>query len=394
MRLELEALLLFTLKSIKMAQIVHFGKYYFPDSGGIESVTLSLAKGAAAAGYTVTVVCFKKSDASDTEFINGVRIIRTPIWKLFASQPLSWKYFVGCLRESLRADIVHLHAPNMVASLCAIFVPKRIKLIVHWHSDVIGKGLLVHLFSPLVFILLKRADLIIATSQVYAKSSAPLRRFYSKLTVVPIGVQDPKKLHSGRNNLLDLPPDLVKKADGKKIILSIGRLVPYKGFNILVEAARYLAEDAVVFIVGVGPLNQILEASIEDAKLSDRVYLIGQQSNEALMLLYESATLFCLPSIMRSEAFGVVLLEAMAYGLPVVATDIPGSGVPWVNMNDVSGINVAVGDPLALANACNLIIKSPSLRLRYSIGARERFLSSFTEAASVNRILEIYNSLI
>lgn len=377
-----------------MASIVHFGKYYFPDAGGIESVTLSLAKGAAAAGYAVTVVCFKKSDASDTEFINGVRIVRTPIWRLFVSQPLAWRYFLGCLRESLRADIVHLHAPNMLASLCAILVPKRIKLIVHWHSDVVGKGPLGYLFTPLTFLLLKRANLVIATSQVYAKASAPLRWFDSKLTVVPIGVQDPIGLHSVKSEFLNLPPDLVKKADGKKIILSIGRLVPYKGFNVLIDATHYLAKDVVVFIVGVGPLKQVLEAAIANAKLSDQIYLIGRQSDETLGALYKSATLFCLPSIVRSEAFGVVLLEAMACGLPVVATDIPGSGVPWVNMNDVSGINVAVGDPLALANACNLIIKSPSLRLRYSIGARERFLSTFTEDASVNRVLEIYKSLI
>lgn len=377
-----------------MANIVHFGKYFFPDAGGIESVTLSLAKGAVAAGHNVTVVCFKKSNTNDVEFINGVRIIRAPIWRLFASQPLSWGYFLDCLRESLRADIVHLHAPNMVAALCAILVPKRIKLIVHWHSDVVGKGPLAYLFGPLIFLLLKRANLVIATSQVYAKASAPLRGFDSKLTVVPIGVRDPNSLHSAKSEPLNLSPDLLKKSDGKKIILSIGRLVPYKGFDVLIDAAHYLAKDSVVFIVGVGPLKQVLEATIANAKLSDRIYLIGRQSDEALRALYESATLFCLPSIMRSEAFGVVLLEAMACGLPIVATDIPGSGVPWVNMSDVSGINVAVGDSLALANACNLIMKSPSLRLRYSIGARERFLNTFTEDASVNSILEIYNSLI
>jgi glycosyltransferase involved in cell wall biosynthesis len=374
-----------------MVKIVHLGKYYYPDAGGIESVTLSLAKGAAAVGHNVTVVCFKKSEANGVEFINGVRVIRIPIWKLFASQPLSWGYFLCCLRESYRADIVHLHVPNMLAALCGILISKKIKLLVHWHSDVIGKGLPGYLFKSLEFLLLKRANVVIATSRVYADASVSLRRFYSKVSVVPIGVEDPSGLPGIQPELLDLPDDLVIKAASKKIILAVGRLVPYKGFNVLIDATHYLADDAVVFIVGVGPLRQALETAIAEAKLSNRIYLVGRQSDQTLRALFNAATLFCLPSILRSEAFGVVLLEAMACGLPIVAADIPGSGVPWVNEDGNSGINVAVGDPLALANACNLILNSTALRLRYSVGARERFLSMFTEDASVSSILEIYS---
>ena len=124
--------------------------------------------------------------------------------------------------------------------------------------------------------------------------------------------------------------ELEKRIDGRKIILAVGRLVSYKGFDVLVEAAPDLHPDSVVVIVGSGPLGQKLRQAVELAGVSDRVILAGRLSDAALHSLFSKAALYCLPSIYRSEAFGVVLLEAMAHGLPIVATEIPGSGVSWV----------------------------------------------------------------
>lgn len=373
-----------------MANIVHFGKYYFPDSGGIESVTSSLAKGAAAAGHAVSVICFEKSPAKCVEVIDEVQVTRAPIAKLVASQPLGFRYFLQCLAAAKNADVVHLHVPNMLGALCALFIGKKIRLLVHWHSDVINKGALGKILRPLESALLRRADCIIATSQVYADASETLAPYRSKCTVVSIGVPDAK--HEGLGS--QLPTSIDERIRRKKVILAVGRLVPYKGFNVLIQAARHLCTDSIVVIVGGGPLHKELQHSIEIAGVNDRVVLAGRLSDDTLHSLFKRATLYCLPSTYRAEAFGVVLLEAMAYGLPIVATDIPGSGVPWVNQHGSSGLNVPTGDPKALADACNQILCSEALRKKLACGARQRFLSEFTEDVSVRRMMAVYDRLV
>lgn len=373
-----------------MPHIVHFGKYYFPDSGGIESVTISLAKGAVLAGYSVTVVCFEKTSANRKEVIDGVKIIRAPIAKLLASQPMGFQYFLQCFSAARKAEIVHLHTPNMLGALCALFIPPRTKLLVHWHSDVLNKGVLGKILRPLETALLRRANSIVATSQVYADASQTLAPFKNKITIVPIGVQDSKH---GVNES-DLPPALVSQIGGRRIVLAVGRLVPYKGFSVLIEAAKHFTDDSVVVIVGAGPMQQELQQAIKLGKLMDRIILAGRLNDAALHALFKRATLYCLPSTYRAEAFGVVLIEAMSYELPIVASDIPGSGVPWVNQHGVSGLNVAIGDAKALAEACNQILESEDLRSTLSKGARQRFLAEFTEDVSVKRMISTYDNLL
>jgi glycosyltransferase involved in cell wall biosynthesis len=285
-----------------------------------------------------------------------------------------------------------MHAPNMLAALCCLVMSRKPRLLVHWHSDVVNKGLFGLLSRPLEFALLKRADQIVATSQVYADASETLRAFKAKIQVVPIGI----KAHAGPALSEDhevLPAELAGRIKGKRVVLSVGRLVPYKGFDVLIKAARLFPEEIVVVIVGGGPLRDELAAVIDAEGVSNRVFMAGRLSNDALAALFARATLYCMPSTYRAEAFGVVLLEAMACALPIVATDIPGSGVPWVNQELVSGLNVPVEDPVALANACNRILESEQLRKRLSDGARKRYLNEFTEQVSVGRMLQTYAHL-
>ena len=376
-----------------MLRIVHFGKYYLPETGGIESVTASLARGAAQAGHQVTVVSFKRTPAIDDEVIDGVRVVRAPITRLIASQPLGMKYVRLCLREARYADVIHLHAPNMLGALCCLMVGTRPRLLVHWHSDVIDKGWLGQTFKPLETALLRRADCIVATSGAYAEASPTLQRFRHKVAVVPIGVPHARPPVSAGDGGCEIPADLQAMVTGKKLVLAVGRLVPYKGFDVLVEAARNLRDDAVVVIVGDGPLRQSLQAEIDEGGLSQRIRLAGRLSDAALHALFARASVHCLPSVHRAEAFGVVLLEAMSYGLPIVATNIPGSGVPWVNQHGLTGLNVPVGDPKALAQACNGILDSDQEHARLAEGARCRFLAEFTEDRSVSRMLATYQQL-
>jgi glycosyltransferase involved in cell wall biosynthesis len=376
-----------------MKKIVHFGKYYSPVTGGIESVTASLARGAAELGHQVAVVCFDKAAVGETEILDGVRVVRAPIWKTVASQPLGLRYMLLCLTEAKDAEIVHLHAPNMLGAICALLANRKARLLVHWHSDVINKGLLGTVLRPLEKVLLRRADCIIATSSAYAAASPSLRPFRQKVDVVPLGTPPVGNDQQPSSEIPSLPAELEMIIGRKKLILAVGRLVPYKGFNVLIEAARYIREDALVVIVGGGPLEKSLREAIAAQEVEHRVHMTGRVSDDVLDALFRRASLYCLPSLYRAEAFGVVLLEAMAHGLPVVAADIPGSGVPWVNQHGVSGINVPVGNPVALAMACDQVLGSESEYERLSMGASKRFKAEFTEEISVRNMIAAYDRL-
>ncbi|WP_198292049.1 MULTISPECIES: glycosyltransferase [unclassified Janthinobacterium] len=368
---------------------MHLGKYYPPDSGGIESVTETLVEGTYAHGYASTVICFDKGKLGSTR-CKGGEVVRLPIDKMLNAQPLGWAYLWRGIRAARKADIVHVHTPNLLASLATLFIGSKPKLLVHWHSDIVGKGMMGHVVRPLENLMLRRADVVLATSQRYADGSAALRRFAGKVSVVPLGVPEPRT---------EAPPQPLSERlnlfiGGRRLVLSVGRLTAYKGFSVLVEAARSLPSDVAVVIAGGGELMPALARQIAERGLGQRILLAGRVSDQELRALYLDAQVFCLPSIHRSEAFGVVLLEAMAYGVPIVATDIAGSGVPWVNADGVSGLNAASGSPAALARACCQILASPELRTRLANGARNRYERHFTDKSFAQEVANIYTKML
>lgn len=373
-----------------MKKIIHFGKYYPPDFGGVESITERLAIRFSSDDETsVNVVCFSKNNFLERKTQNGVQIFRAPTSFVISSQPLGWQYISLCLRLSKNVNLIHLHAPNILAAITALLVPRNIPLLVHWHSDVVKKGALGYLVRPLEKCLLSRSNLILATSEPYANFSRTLRLFKTKVSVVPLGISDPTI-----ENSPSLPHKLLNWINGRKIILGVGRLVPYKGFDVLIDACDQLLEDSAVVIVGDGHMKHLLSNKIRTMGLKDKVILVGSVGDEILHALFSNAYLFCLPSTERSEAFGVVLLEALANGLPIVATKIEGSGVAWVNLDGVTGINVPVKNAKALADACNSILSSQEQRAQYSFNARSRYLSEFTEDLFFRRMNKAYEKIL
>jgi glycosyltransferase involved in cell wall biosynthesis len=280
----------------------------------------------------------------------------------------------------------------MLAAFASLFIEPS-KLVIHWHSDVVGKGMLGLLFKKLENISLKRAKRIIATTEIYAKSSKELRDHLEKVTVIPLGCKDlgAQCLQRGETSLSEEINDFVKDHN---LILSVGRLVPYKGFDILIEAAQYLDANIVIAIIGSGPLLDELQKKIDSLGLARLVKLFGRQGDAELLEFYKRAQIFCLPSIDRSEAFGLVLPEAMSFGLPIIATKIAGSGVPWVNQHGVTGLNVEVKNPYLIANACNQVIRSQQDRYAYSQGSRIRYLTEFKEELEIQRTLALYKELL
>jgi glycosyltransferase involved in cell wall biosynthesis len=376
-----------------LARVLHLGKFYPPDNGGIEFVTAALARGSAVAGVTTTVLCFEEIGRGNGRDGN-VAIQRVAGFKV-ASQPLSAAYLRLAVRLSRQADIVHVHLPNMLAALAVMRIGPGPKVVLHWHSDVVGKGWLARVMKPLESAMLRRADLVVCTSQAYADASMPLRPFLSKVAVVPIGVADPLALPvSSRQARAALPPALQQHLGERPLVLAVGRLVPYKGFAVLLDAAARMAQDAAIVIVGGGPMMGVLLRQRAAQRLQGRVLLAGRVDDGTLATLQAEASVFCLPSVERSEAFGVAIVEALAHGLPVVATRIQGSGVPWVNADTESGLNVAPGDATELALALDRLLGDAPLRGRLADGARRRYEALFSERQFIERILALYRDLL
>lgn len=323
---------------------------------------------------------------------DGVKVLRVRALGKLASQPIGLNYFRLLLREGQQADIVHLHAPNMLAAIASVMLGRRPQLVIHWHSDVVNKGLLGLLSKPLEAIMLRRADRVICTSPTYFEASKPLKKFSNKVVVIPLGVPE-KEAPSEENANHLLPADLQDRLKDRRLILSIGRLVPYKGFEHLIDAAAMLPEDMVVVIVGTGPLQAALEARISKIGVRDQVILTGQLNDCALRNLFARADLYCMPSVERSEAFGVVLVEAMSWQIPIVATDIPGSGVPWVNKHGESGLNVPPGNARAIADACRIILGDKEIHSKFSFASRRRFEEEFQENIAIERVMELYRDI-
>ena len=377
-----------------MASILHLGKYYPPDFGGIETVTEQLARGAAVAGHDVSVLCFNAGRGAPVVSVeDGVRVMRSIRRWVVASQPLGFEYLSQALRVGRTSEIVHLHWPNLLAAACVFAFPVRCKIVLHWHSDIVDKGFLGYLTRPLVQALLRRADVVIATSTNYAASSPDLRRHSRKVMISPIGIDDWTTRFSPDKPAPALPRMMSEWLMGRRVILAVGRLVPYKGFDVLIRATWRLPADVVVVIVGDGPIRRQLAGLIANEQLGDRVLLAGRLDETELRALLYRCTLFCLPSTERSEAFGVVMLEAMAAAVPIVATLIEGSGVPWVNQNGVTGINVAPNDETALADACLQILNSERLRSTFGTGARARFVQCFDSRVTLGQVLALYKQM-
>ncbi|NDY93419.1 glycosyltransferase [Ideonella livida] len=388
-------------------RVVHWAKFYPPHRGGMESVAAALAQAACQDGASVEVVAFdparRPAAAPPADGLPAPRVLRCPVRWALASQPLSWRYLWRAWRTARQASLVHLHAPNMLALLPALLLPRqgpgRVPLVVHWHSDVVDKGWLGRLVAPLERALLRRADRVIVTSAPYAQGSLRLRQvrgLRERQRVVPIGVAAP-----GAGRASPDPGDgaatLAGVQDwlaGRRLLLALGRLVPYKGFEVLLQALTRVDPRAALVLVGQGPQADALQAQVQALGLADRVRLLPEVDDAGRDALLSAAQVFCLPSVARAEAFGVVLVEAMAHGVPVVATHIPGSGVPWVNQHMVSGLNVPPGDAAALAAALNQLLADEPLRRHLAQGARQRHQEAFSQARAWAATLAVYREVL
>lgn len=358
-------------------KILQLNKAYPPHIGGVETVVQQIAT-----SIPTDVLCCSDSIHPQT-FRNGHTVYKASTLLRLFSTPLSFHFIWLLWRLHRRYDILHVHHPDPMSALALFLVRPQAKIVLHWHSDIVRQKRLLKFYAPLQEWLLRRADRIIATTPSYIDGSPDLRRYSGKCLAVPIGI--PKRQHDpqGVETLRSLYP-------GKKIVFSLGRFVYYKGFEYLIQAARHLDDSYVILLGGSGPLKEELEAYVQKHALKTKVRFIGKIDESQLGDYFAACDLFCLSSVERTEAFGIVQIEAMSFGKPVVATQIEGSGVSWVNAHEESGLNVPIKDPEALARAILTICNDSDIYAKFSHNARQRFLTRFTLQKMIETLKDLY----
>ena len=359
-------------------RVTHFGKYFPPERGGIESVTETIVNGMKSKSLKINVVAFtSQSTVTLRESHDNFELYRCRESLVIKSQPISLRYFLYCVLLGWRSDIIHMHHPNILSTLAVFFVSPLCRIVVHWHADISFKGVLGWLVKPLTFLLKCRASKIVYTSENYMMSSEGSIFFKKKSLVIPIGIASKSFSNFANRN--------------EKEILFVGRLVPYKGLNILLDALKVLKEGVTVRIVGSGLQASELRKMIASVPKRHKVVFHGGVDDTELEYLFARSTVFCLPSVNRLEAFGVVLLEAMRRGCPTIAADIEGSGVPWVNS---CGLNFENSNHNALAEVLDRLLGDVNLRQKIAEENFRRFSESFTDEIMCERFLNLYKDLL
>lgn len=368
-------------------RILQIGRYFPPHIGGTENVIFDLTEGLTSMGHACDVLCCSDTGQYLEETKGAYRVFRTKTILKVGSIAISAQQIIKLKKLWRNYDIIHIHHPAPMATVALWLINPRCKIVIYWHSDIVRQKTLLLLFKPLQNWLLKKADAIVATSPEYIKASEALKKYPDKTSFVQLGIE-------GLERTVDVsPPKKAKDFQHKKIVFSLGRLVEYKGYQFLIDAAQYLDNDTVILIGGEGRLKSDLALRIQQNGLWEKVKLLGKLTNEEVAHYFKICNVFCLPSITKNEAFGLVLLEAMSMGKPVVATQIPGSGVAWVNEDSVSGLNVPIENSEALAQAIKKILNDENVECEFRKNARLRFNQYFKREIMVRSFVDLYRRI-
>jgi len=365
---------------VRSVRIVHVYKDYFPVLGGIENHVRVLAEGQAAAGHGVGVVVCALGRRTRRTVEAGVSIVRAARWGTLRSMPLSPAYGTALRGLAADADVIHVHSPFPLGEQASLAMAPGVPVVVTHHSDVVKQKLLLRFYAPFYRRFLDRASRVIVTSSAYARTSPWLAPHGAKCRVVPLGI-DAQAFAPG-------PAEATAQTD----LLFAGKLRYYKGLDDLLQALQRL-EGVRLAVAGDGRMRQRLEALAAAPALAGRVRFLGEVPDAALPLLYRSARLFVLPANCRAEAFGTVLLEAMASGLPCITTEL-GTGTSWVVQDGVSGRVVPPRDPDALARAVRELLGDPAKCRRMGDAGRARVLEHFTTDRMAAGVEAVYREAV
>lgn len=365
-------------------RVAHVGKFYPPEYfGGLESVVVGINDEVTKQGVAAAALVAAVSGPTRTDVYRGVSVRRVRSLGTLFSQPIV-PSFARELR-ALDADLLHLHHPNPLGDL-AVAGDSR-PLVITQHSDIVRQAVLRPLYLPVLARAFRRAKAITVGSHGLLNASSELGDFRHKTRVIPYGI-DPARF-APTDATLARAAELRAPFGARPVVLAVGRLVTYKGFDLLIEAMRGL--DAQLVIVGAGPEEARLRALASHAPLSP--HLPGKVSDSDLLAWYHVCEVFCLPSRTIAEAFGVVLLEAMACGKPLITTRLP-TGVSEVNRDGVTGVQVPPADVPALRAAVQTLLDDPAKRAAFGAAAQRVQREEYSAELMGRRFAELYREVL
>jgi len=370
-----------------MKKILQIDNYMFPHIGGIEQTTRDVAN-SLKDEYEVKILCFNHEKGTIIDSVDGVPVTRVNCQTKIGSQSIALS-FGKVLKKTLaeyKPDIVIFHYPNpFFASFLEKYLKnKKFKFILYWHLDITKQKILGKLFSGQNKRLLKYADKVIATSPIYIEGSPWLSKYKEKCVVVPSCINTDRLMYNESH--INEAKKIKEKYNGKTICFAFGRHVQYKGISYLIQASKYLDDNYKILIGGKGPLTDDLK---KEAKSDVKVEFLGKLSDDELKSCFLACDVFCFPSITKNEAFGLGLAEAMYYSKPCVTFNIPGSGVNFVSLNNVTGLEVENGNVESYACAIKEVLNHPE----FGLNARNRVEELFTFDIFKTNIKKVINNL-
>ncbi len=405
-------------------KILHIGKYFAPFSGGVENYQRDAMIALAGRGIqSAALVHRHEPSLTGSEEILQAHGLDLPVskaatWAKLLFTPISpgFPWRLSRLIKSFKPDILHLHMPNPSAFWALFLISaRRIPWVVHWHADVITDQhdwkmkFFYQIYRHFERAVLKRSAAIIATSPPYLASSQPLQAWMEKCRIVPLGVDASRLLDEGAPAGIQLSAVVRSQAEGRQAqpspqakehavdpplrVLAIGRLTYYKGFRYLIEATA-LFSDMQVHIVGTGDQESELKALVASLNLGQRVIFHGVLDNRQLAAQMTLCDCICLPSIERTEAFGMVLLEAQSFGKATVVSDVPGSGMGWVVEHNETGLKVPPADAAALADALRSLQNNRGKLVTMGRNGRRKFAREFAINKAVDGLIRVYQQVL
>lgn len=364
-----------------MLKVLHVGKYYPPVPGGMERVVEMLCR-ISRGRLQSRVLAFDRSRSTKEDIVDGVPVTRVGTLGQAGSVPIAPRFARHLNRVD--ADLMIVHEPNPWALLSLLLAPPRVPFAIWFHSDVVRPELQYRLFyAPIARPAYDTAQRFIVSSPPLASASRVLSRYLKKTAVIPFGI-DPAAWRS--DNESARRANAIRAAAGKPIVLFLGRLVPYKGVDVLIDAAAPLPVHVVV--AGDGAMRRAWIDRASAMKGCATFEFTGALADADVKAWMHAADVLVLPSITKAEAFGVVQLEAMATGTPVISTNLP-SGVPWVNRNGETGLVVTPGDVPALRHAIEVLLADPPLRSRLGAAGIARVHTDFTLDRMADRFVSL-----
>ncbi|KPG01567.1 glycosyl transferase family 1 [Rhodopseudomonas sp. AAP120] len=369
--------------------VLHAYKVYRPDvDGGVPEVIAKLT-GADATGDRAEILVARDRGLPRRYVLGGTPVRAVGSFGQISSMPIAPGFPFALRQAASRFDVLALHHPFPLNDLGVAFgIPDDVAVVVHWHADIVGRGAVMPLVAPLIRRTLDRADRIIVAHQSIFDGSSFLQPYVSKCVTIPFGV-DTSEWTNIDDALQRRIADL--KRDHPRLIVAMGRLVPYKGFSVLLQALQQI--DGEVVIIGEGAERDNLQRLAEQLGVADRLRLPGFLPRDEVKAYFHAARLFTLPSVTVAEAFGLVQIEAMAVGLPIVNTALP-TAVPTIARDGLEGLTVPVNDAPRLAAAINRLLDDPVLAGALGDAGRRRVAAEYEQSVFRANVRQVYENAV